>query len=149
MSDEQGELFGHRPHPVATPHPPARPPRHARAGTVLDHRFTQEILAPLPRSGRIARAGYVDTRHRVYQGGGELKNFLFRQRKLISLQAEVWHLVRTHPDVDWIELIDNPKNRCFRISLEDAINNGVWYDAGIGPRWGIPFDRWDIVPFGA
>ena len=146
---DQGELFGHRPRPVAAPLPATRPPRLARAGTVLDHRFTVEVLARQPLSGRRARAGYVDTRQRVYQGGGELKNFLFRLRKLISLQADVWEIVRTHPDVDWLELVDHPKNRCFRISLEDAISHGVWYDAGIGSRWGVPFDRWEIVPFGA
>jgi len=48
--------------------------------------------------------------------------------------------------VDSIDMVDHPKDRCFYITIEDAYTFGRWYDRGIGRRWGVPYDRWTIVP---
>ena len=109
-----------------------------RAGTQLDHRFTRKIM-----SGR-KEHGLLDERQRVYQSGGELKNFVYWKLKVVSFDAEVWDQIAGK--VDWFEMLDHPKNECYRIEATKAYDNLVEYVDSIGRRVGIPLDRWDIIP---
>ena len=108
-----------------------------RAGTQLDHRFTRRIVS----GGK--EHGLLDERQRIYQSGGELKNFVFWKLKLVSFTVDVWKQIQGA--IDWIEMIDHPKNECYRISADKAYAEVRRYDGGIGPRMGIPLDCWDII----
>jgi hypothetical protein len=108
-----------------------------RAGTQLDHRFTRKIMS----DGK--EHGLLDERQRIYQSGGELKNFVYWKLVVVSFDAKVWEQIAGK--VDWFEMLDHPKNECYRISADKAYDNLVDYVDRIGPRVGIPLDRWDIV----
>jgi len=112
-----------------------------RAGTVLDHRWTHRIESK-GRKG-IRQHGLYDEKQRIYQTGGELSNFVYWKKHLVSIADEAWRQVCTK--VDWIEVIDHERNDCWRISMKKAMNNAVRYDAGIGTRVGIPMDLWDVI----
>jgi hypothetical protein len=108
-----------------------------RAGTRLDHRFTEPVYGS-GRRGRIQH-GTLDRRQRVYQCGGELKNFVFWKARLVSFDLSVWQVIQDA--AEWIEVIDHERNECYRVSIGLARLHGRVYDAGLGPRWGVPLDR--------
>lgn len=112
-----------------------------RAGTILDHRWTHRVESK-GRKG-IRQHGLYDERQRVYQTGGELSNFVYWKKHLVSIAEEAWRQV--FQKVDWLEIIDHERNECWRISMQKAIKYAVKYDAGIGPRVGIPMDRFDVI----
>ena len=112
-----------------------------RAGTQLDHRWTHRIEGRGRRG--VTQHGLLDERQRIYQSGGELKNFVYWKRKWITLAADAWKQVQLK--ADWIEVIDHEKNECYRIAMKKAIRYAKTYDAGLGPRIGIPMEKWDLV----
>lgn len=112
-----------------------------RAGTKLDHRWTHRIEGK-GRKGT-TQHGLYDERQRVYQTGGELSNFVFWKRKLVTFAYEAWQQVFMR--TDWFEIIDHERNECWRISGEKARNNAVKYDAGLGTRIGIPMELFDVI----
>ena len=112
-----------------------------RAGTQLDHRWTHRIEGK-GRKG-IRQHGLLDERQRIYQTGGELSNFIFWKRRLVSFAADAWR--QFNQKVDWIEVIDHERNECWRISIQRAWKYAVKYDAGLGPRVGIPMAKWDVI----
>lgn len=112
-----------------------------RAGTQLDHRWTHRVESR-GRKG-VRTHGLYDERQRIYQTGGELSNFVFWKKHLVSLAKDAWSQVIDK--VDWIEIIDHERNECWRISVQRARRYAVNYDAGLGPRIGIPMVKWDIV----
>jgi hypothetical protein len=111
-----------------------------RAGTVLDHRWVH----PISSMGKKRRTqhGLYDESQRLYQTGGELDKFVFWKMKLVSLSYEAW--VQVVEKADWIEIIDNVRNECWRIPMARARKHAVRYEAGIGPRVGIPIKHWSI-----
>lgn len=134
-----------------TPRPPRprtlwqRLPPSERAGTVLDWRAgnCEEIAGPdYQRPGCLRTHGVLDRRQRVYQSGGELKNFAYWKEDLLTLDAMVWGQIAHN--CEWIELIDHELNRCYRIRTTTAIREGRRYDAGIGERWGVPRVFWSV-----
>ncbi len=112
-----------------------------RAGTQLDHRWTHRITGK-GRRGTLQH-GLLDERQRIYQTGGELRNFVYWKRKWISLAEDAWNQIRLK--ADWIEVIDHEKNECYRIAMKKAIRYAKSYDAGLGPRIGIPMEKWDVI----
>ena len=112
-----------------------------RAGTHLDHRWTHRIEGP-GRKG-IRQHGLYDERQRIYQTGGELSNFVFWKRKLVSISYDAWRQV--WQKVDWIECVDHERNECWRISTQRAIKHAIKYNAGLGDRVGVPMKHWDII----
>lgn len=112
-----------------------------RAGTLLNHAWTHRIEGH-GRKGRLQH-GLYDESQRVYQTGGELSNFIYWKKRWVTIAYDAWRQVAGK--TDWLEVIDHERNECWRISMKKAIKYGVKYDAGIGPRVGIPMDRWDIV----
>ena len=114
---------------------------NTRAGTQLDHRWTHRIEGK-GRKG-IRQHGLYDERQRIYQTGGELSNFVFWKRKLVSFAEDAWRQV--NQKVDWFEIIDHERNECWRISGQKARKYAVPYDAGLGPRVGIPMAKFDVI----
>ena len=112
-----------------------------RAGTQLDHHWTHRITGH-GRKGR-TQHGLYDERQRIYQTGGELSNFVYWKRKLVSINSDAWSQILMK--ADWIEIIDHERNECWRISMKKAIAHAVRYSAGIGPRVGIPMAKWDVI----
>lgn len=143
---KQFDLFRSPPPPLPPVSPLTRPPKEARAGTRIDHRFSVEIFAKQPKTGRYASAGWVDKRQRFFQGGGELANFMYFKRRLLTFQRDVWQqLVEQYADVlDFVELVDHSKVRCFRVDFATACTEGEWYADKIGPRYGVPIDLWIV-----
>ena len=119
-----------------------RLPVEERAGTVLDWRAHNciEVMGPTYRGGPEQVHGVLDRRQRVYQSGGELRNFLFWKEGLMSLAFGVW--VQIQDQAEWIELIDHELNHCYRIRVAVAADKGHAYEAGIGLRWGVPRELW-------
>lgn len=109
-----------------------RSPRQERAGTLLDHRFTEPIY-----DERHRRQGTIDHRQQVYQQGGEAKDFVFWNLRLLTMPLSVWNQIR-ETDVEWIEMIDHQRNECWRVELLTMILHGVPYERGDGPRYGVP-----------
>lgn len=112
-----------------------------RAGTLLDHRWTHRIEGK-GRKG-VRQHGLYDERQRIYQTGGELSNFIYWKRHWVTLAEDAWRQV--WQKVDWIEIIDHERNECWRIAIQKAARHAVKYDAGLGPRIGIPMEFWDVV----
>jgi len=112
-----------------------------RAGTILDHRWTSEVKSKGRRGVRVH--GLYDQKQRVYQTGGELSNFIYWKKHLVSISDEAWRQV--WEKTDWLEVIDHEKNECWRIAMAKALKHAVRYDAGIGPRVGIPMHLFDVL----
>ena len=110
-----------------------------RAGTVIDHRWSHPIMGT---GKRRTQHGLYDESQRIYQTGGELDKFVFWKMKLVSLSYEAW--VQVVEKADWIEIIDNVRNECWRVPMARARKHAVRYEAGIGPRVGIPIKHWSI-----
>jgi hypothetical protein len=110
-----------------------------RAGTVIDHRWAHPIIST---GKRRTQHGLYDESQRLYQTGGELDKFVFWKMKLVSLSYDAW--TQVVEKVDWIEIIDNVRNECWRIPMARARKHAVRYEAGIGPRVGIPIKHWSI-----
>jgi hypothetical protein len=105
-----------------------------RAGT----RLSDAKVAVPDAKGRIH--GYLDTDQRIYQGGGELMNFVYRAKNLISLDLQVWQFIQ--PYVDRIEMIDHGRNEVYEVSSRLFSQGFQVYEAGIGKRVGLPIDHW-------
>lgn len=132
--NDQLALFGKLPDKID---PKARPPTKDRAGTSLDPRWSHVIkIGPKVH-------GLFDERHRIYQTGGELSNFVYWKLHLVSFDARVWMQVKDK--VDWIEVLDHQRNECWRIAMGKAVKNLVTYQGGIGTRVGIPMRFWDVI----
>lgn len=116
--------------------PKARPPTKARAGTALDHRWVHQI-----KVGSKVH-GLYDERHRIYQSGGELSNFVYWKLHLVSFDGRVWEQIKDR--TDWIEVLDHQRNECWRIAMTKAVKNMTTYQGGIGIRVGIPMALWDV-----
>lgn len=112
-----------------------------RAGTQLDHRWTHRITGK-GRKG-VTQHGLLDERQRIYQTGGELSNFIYWKNRWVTFAEDAWR--QFNQKVDWIEVIDHERNECWRIAIQKAWDSAVRYDAGLGPRVGIPMDRWDVI----
>ena len=111
-----------------------RLPSGDRAGTRLDHAYTEKIFGRAKKSRSLH--GLLDTRQRVYQSGGEARNFIYRRKKLVSMEISVWEQVKDKADL--IEFIDHDSNTCFSVPRQQALQYGYSYNAGLGDRWGIP-----------
>lgn len=118
-----------------------RPKTAARAGTVLDHRFTEAVKADGLREHQTH--GLIDRRQRVYQCGGEARNFVYQKLGLVTLAGPVWEQVIA--SVEWLEWIDHELNQCWRITLERASRLMECYEDGIGWRVGIPTWAFDVI----
>lgn len=112
-----------------------------RAGTLLDHRWTHKVIGQ-GRRGKIVH-GLYDERQRVYQTGGEMSQFIFWKKKLVSLSLEAYRLGTGA--ADWIEIIDHERNECWRIATGKFRKHAVKYNAGIGDRIGCPMELWDVI----
>src|SRR5512146_367999 len=122
-----------------------RLPVGERAGTELDWRGGNcvPVIAPMPTNPSVLmNHGAIDKRQRTYQNGGEFRNFLFSKLGVLSLDLNAWNQVLASEDVEFVELIDRDLNECWRIRKPTAIECGYEYDAGIGPRWGVPTGYW-------
>lgn len=147
-NDPQGDLF-RAPLAPAAPIPSefrGRPAGARRAGTRIDHTAGNaiEIQCRQPLTGLVALAGWLDRRQRVFQSGGRLREFCFFKERLHSLPSDVWEELRTRwaDAVDVIELVDYEAGRVYRVAFAVARAEGRWYQAGIGPRWGVPTELW-------
>jgi hypothetical protein len=110
-----------------------------RAGTVIDHRWMHPIMAT---ANRRKQHGLYDESQRLYQTGGELEKFVFWKLKVVSIAFDAW--MQISDKADWIEVIDNRRNECWRIPMNRAKKHLVQYDAGGGKRVGIAIKHWDI-----
>jgi hypothetical protein len=148
-NDPQRDLF-RAPLAPAVPIPSefSRPPTALRAGTRIDHAGGNaiEIRCRQPLTGRTSLAGWLDRRQRVFQSGGRLREFCFFKERLHSLPSDVWEELTTRwaDAIDVIELVDYEASRVYRVAFTVARDQGRWYQAGIGPRWGVPTALWDV-----
>lgn len=151
----QGDLF-RSPLPPAVPIPPDRPrsasrggrtPTALRAGTPIDHSpgNAVKIWTRRPTVGDSIPAGYVDRRQRFFQTGGKIGQFVYRER--VTFPGDVWReLVSTWADaIDFLEYVDHEQHIVYRIAFADARASGAWYEAGLGPRWGVPEELWEVT----
>jgi hypothetical protein len=72
----------------------------------------------------------------LLQLGGERSRFLYRARAAVTLAAEVWDAVADR--ARWVEVVDHERNECWRVPASCVRAHGFRYDAGIGPRVGVP-----------
>ena len=112
-----------------------------RAGTPLNHAWTHRIEGH-GRKGRLQH-GLYDESQRVYQTGGELSNFVYWKKRWVTIAADAWRQI--YQKADWLEVIDHERNECWRISMKKAVKYAFRYDAGLGPRIGIPMERFDVI----
>jgi len=95
--------------------------------------------------------GYVDPILRVYKGGGESENFFWATDHgvLITVSLGVRSQVLKHPcDVEWIEMVDNRKNACYRTDRHTFETQGEEYRAprpGMVTRYGVNVLLWDMI----
>jgi hypothetical protein len=113
-----------------------KPPTAARAGTHLDHRWTQKIYVGNQLHG------LLDASQRIYQGGGSVDKFIYWKERLVTIDARVW--VQIKDKTDFIEMVDHNGNQAWRIATGKAKKHLQTYSAGIGRRIGIPMDCWDV-----
>lgn len=118
-----------------------RPEVPWRAGTTLDHKWTKKITGSGRQGSRVH--GLYDERQRVYQTGGEMKNFIYWKLHVVSIAKDAWDQV--WQKTDWFEVIDHEKNVCWRISGEKARKNALIYNSGIGDRVGVLMELWDVI----
>lgn len=111
-----------------------------RAGTQLNHRWTHRIEST-NRKKKVH--GLLDESQRIYQTGGELKNFIYWKNRWVTIAEDAWRQV--FGKVDWLEVIDHERNECWRIAMIKAAKNATKYNAGVGPRIGIPMDLFDVI----
>lgn len=109
-----------------------------RAGSHLNPRTTHPVLGSA-RRGRSTH-GVLDTSISLYQCGGEMENFLYRKEGLLSLDRAVWETVEKQ--AAYIEIVDHDTNSVYVITVAEAKAHGRYYDAGIGPRYGVPGHHW-------
>lgn len=112
-----------------------------RAGTRLDYRWTHKIEGRGRRG--VTLHGLYDESQRIYQAGGEMSQFIFWKRKIVSLSIEPWR--RISAIADWVEIVDHERNECWRISMKKFVKHAVKYNAGIGDRVGCDMDLWDRI----
>lgn len=115
-------------------------PVSERAGTVLDHRFTTEVL--VDRDGKKVKCGLIDSSKSLYQLGGEINNLVLWKDKLVGFGIEEWDAIK---GLEWIEVIDSTKNECWHTDMATAIKLGRTYDAGAGPRYGVPVAAFAVI----
>ena len=111
-----------------------------RAGTALNHNWTHRIQG---RGKKPKLHGMYDESQRVYQTGGELKNFIYWKLHVVSIDEDAWRQVRDK--ADWLEVIDHERNECWRIARQKFLKHAVRYSAGIGPRVGVPMEFWTVI----
>ena len=129
------------PEPARLGEAPLRPAVSGRAGTPIRHEFASDVVSQARRGRKLH--GLYDESQRLYQTGGELSSFVFWKKNLVSISMEAWRLV--FDKIDWIEIIDHERNECWRIQARKAAKFGVSYEAGIGERFGVPMDLWDVI----
>lgn len=119
-------------HPAVTD----KPAPSARAGT----RLVRKVPVKGPSKSGLGPVthGFLDPSQRVYQTGGEARNFTYYKAgvPLLTLATEVWERVKF--DVERIEWIDHVDNRYFAVPAELALRYGHEYQDRLGTRWGIP-----------
>jgi hypothetical protein len=108
-----------------------RPAIKDRAGTHLK----RSACEPIYGTGKSHRQiGTLDNDQRVFQCGGEISNFLYKSRMLISLPWDVWEQVRLR--CDWLEIVDHEENVCYRVhvSVGPATTTTVSYSSSSGAK---------------
>lgn len=115
-----------------------RLPVKDRAGTVLDHRYTEAVWMGI--AGDISQHGLIDHSKRLYQCGGRWFKFFYRKGHLISLPKSVWEEVKDVAAL--LEVIDHDMNDAWTISRDDFALHLEEYDEGIGKRVGVSPQFW-------
>ena len=141
VADGQVSLFFEDEPEIYVPPGVTREELETRAGTKLNHKWTHEIRGK-GRRGSLVH-GLYDESQRIYQTGGELSKFVYWKRRWVSISEDAWRQV--YEKVDWLEVIDHERNECWRIAMKKAARAAVKYNAGMGPRIGIPMDEWTVI----
>ena len=113
-----------------------------RAGSPLteDQSKRVNIFFMDDRKGR-TQHGTVDLVGRFYQIGGQFSDFHFRKRDLITMPFQVWTQLERYRDyLQYLEWYDREQDVAYLCTYADAVQHGVSYSAGIGVRWGVPFN---------
>jgi hypothetical protein len=116
-------------------------PAKQRAGTPLtdDPRKRVDLSFIDQRKGR-TRHGTIDFAQHFYQIGGQFSDFHFRKRNLITMPFEIWEQLQAYGAyLNYIEWYDREENAAYLVSMEEAVDFGEVYSAGIGQRYGVPF----------
>ena len=111
-----------------------------RAGTVMGP-TAKPIYGQAKKS--LSQHGLLDEEKGVYQCGGELSGFVYWRQRVVSLSMVVWEQL-VNLDLT-LEFIDHDKNECWRVTSDIAKKYGKGYEAGLGPRFGIPMTCFDVV----
>lgn len=95
----------------------------------------------------MAQCGYIDSSAHLYQGGGEAEDFIYWKERLVTFQADLWEQLcgPLGRHIQYLEMVDRVANRVYRTSFQTARDAGHWYDAGIGKRWGVPLECWEVT----
>lgn len=111
----------------------------------VQHRAGTHLLPnAYPVVIRRVHHGMLDRQQRVWQHGGEAKNFVRWSMKAITIDLAVWEIV--HDLVDRLEMVDHVRNECYRVGIQDARELGTVYrDPKIGDRYAIPLSAWEIL----
>ena len=92
--------------------------------------------------------GIISLRHRLYQTGGELRNFWFKKKDCLTVDKAVWETIMKYwltDTIDTMEFVDHDANKCYTIDIKTADAEGFFYDAGIGSRFGVKRDLFTIT----
>lgn len=122
-----------------------KPPVTERAGT---HLTGKKIPVYGSAKKKRSQHGVISLSDRLYQTGGELRNFLFDKLKCISMDLAVWNTILDYWEdnkIDTMEFIDHDANRCYTIDIAVADQVRYEYEAGIGPRWGVHLKYFTIT----
>lgn len=124
-----------------------RLPIDKRAGTQLDWRAgnCEQVYGPRYMQSGMTVHGTLDHRQRVYQSGGEYKNFYYQAKNAITLPLSVWQAVKDK--CEWIEMIDHELNHCYRVRTSIAAQTGFEYETDIKERryhrFAVPRNKWE------
>jgi hypothetical protein len=117
-------------------------PISERCGTPLDHRFTRKVVIKI--KGRSVEVGTIDERQRIYQytTEGGLSTAVFWKHRTLMMNMAEWEEI-CKAGVEWIEYTDLKPNRCYRIHIDVARDEGYPISGPSGLRYGIPLALWE------
>lgn len=122
--------------------PEDRDPIDRRPGTKLDPQHTTQIRGR-GRRGSLVH-GILDKRQRVYQSGGEERNFVLWSRKQITMDAGAWNEIDGMADK--LEFVAHDTKKVYVIPALRASSFLQAYQApGIGLRVGFPLAAFDVM----
>ncbi len=94
------------------------------------------------RGERAYKVGQRDWLLRLYQHVGITESSLFWDGHVLYEPGQEWALIRA--SIDWIEAIDNRRQRVFRISQKEAVQSAREVETPDGVRIAVPLAAYSV-----